>query len=225
MPEDVRRCAVQVNASLNALHHAPVNRKCDRCFPTQDKTTHSERLQIRQQCRVNWDIARTALRLWCAELWAIYATRECKSTTLNYYFDDAGLLRGIQYWFGYYPKVEGKEHYDEIYGLMCEKYGTPAHDNDGEIFYVITPAFDDYLSRIGHSSTTPLVSYAEWIVEFNDTWVEIDVVLNDVSNGKAEFSVGYRSISKEEMTELIANKAAEAAEEAAQKEKEQNSDI
>lgn len=144
------------------------------------------------------------------------------STTLNYYFNANELLEGVEYWFGYYSPSVGRANYNEIYGLMCEKYGTPLHDGDGKLFDVRTSAFDSYFSskQFGSNNT---VTYAEWLVEFNDTWVVIDVVLHDmkVKSGELEFIVGYRSISKEKMASLVIDAAGAAAE----KKQEQNSDI
>lgn len=144
------------------------------------------------------------------------------STTLNYYFNADELLEGIEYWFGYYSPSVGRANYNEIYRLMCEKYGTPLHDGDGKLFDIRTSAFDSYFFGKQHGSNNT-VTYAEWLVEFNDTWVVIDVVLHDMKlkSGDLEFIVGYRSISKEKMAALVID----AADAAAEKKQEQNSDI
>lgn len=109
------------------------------------------------------------------------------STNLDYYFNiNSGLLEGIRYWYGYYDSALGKEYYNELYDLICEKYGSPLHDNDGKLFDVITNAFGNYFSAGGDSK----IRYAEWLKEFNDTWVVVDVVLNEMTSGYPELVVG-----------------------------------
>lgn len=140
---------------------------------------------------------------------------------LMYYFNiNSGLLEEIGYWYGYYDSASGKEYYNELYNLMCEKYGNPLHDNDGKLFDIITNAFVNYF-LFSSGGSSPKIRYAEWLKEFNDTWVVVDVVLNEMTAGKPELVVGYRSVSKEEMTKLVGN----AAREEAEKTKERNSDI
>ena len=143
-----------------------------------------------------------------------------KSPTLRYYFNSEGKLEAIHYWYGYYSHNSAWSYYHEMYDLMCEKYGEPLHHSDGEFFDILTPAFDTYFASNGYMKIS---GYAEWLVEYDDIWVVMDVLLNDMKtkSGDYEFSVGYRCISKEKMAAIVSN--AERA--AADKKQEQNSDI
>lgn len=146
-----------------------------------------------------------------------------KSTTLNYCFNSTGKLEAIHYWYGYYNRNSASSYYKEIYNLMCEKYGTPLFNDDGGLFDICSPAFDNYFLSKAYGGKNTIPAYSEWLVEYDDTWVVIDVVLHDmkVKSGDYEFSVGYRSISKENMAKMVGD----AANAAAEKKQEQNSDI
>lgn len=122
--------------------------------------------------------------------------------TIEYYFNTTdGKMESIEYFFGY--KVEN--HYEDLKKSIMNKYGNPLHDNDGGIFGIITPSLRTALLSIQYGMLYSGISdYSEWLVQFDDYYMIIDLYTATAKSGSGTtLNLAYRFISIDEIQKYI----------------------
>jgi len=119
---------------------------------------------------------------------------------LWYTFDKStGQMNYFRYDFG-----RKTSHYEELKANIIGKYGNPIHDNDGNIFPIITDGMKTFLKR-----GLRISPYCEWLLQFDDCYVVMDLW---VQPDYDQMVLGYMRITNEEMEQLMLDSAVEDAE-------------
>ena len=141
--------------------------------------------------------------------------------SIRYVFEASNnSLYAIEYWFGYFSTTS---NYEEIQAAFEEKYGEPLHKADGEFFSPYTPSLGMYFlyAYLG-ADDEKLSDYSQRLVSYDDINVVIETVLMySTKTGRYELRAGYRSITNEELEQIISDTNAAQTE----KERQRNSDI
>lgn len=119
---------------------------------------------------------------------------------VKYYFDDNGKLKEIGYFFGY-SGINSRKNYDELYRNLANKYGSPLPMMGNEYFSDCSEALQNTLRNYEKSNSwnNGWFSISQWIVKYNDYYVNIDLILNMDDS----IRIGYKQISFEEMERIV----------------------
>lgn len=140
-----------------------------------------------------------------------------KSDIIRYMFSKSeNKLYGVRYWFGYYDST--KQYFEELCSTIANKYGQPLHYNDGQTFSRTTSIFSNSMGYVS-AGIYRLGYFAEWVVEYSDYYVIIDVYTLNASS--EQLNVGYEYISKEEMAQIISDAISDEQE----KNEQRNNDV
>ena len=115
---------------------------------------------------------------------------------LNYEFSKDDKLLGIRYLYEEYSNTKIADTYIEMEQLLKEKYGEPLNTDSSGVL------FPSYTSALRYGKIRKLLNYEEWLVEYDDYAVIIDIVF--CNNKKAyTCAIGYKCITKEEMNLIV----------------------
>lgn len=130
-------------------------------------------------------------------------------STLSFYFDNSEKLMSIGYVFGIssdnppsYATV-----FSEMKTLLTNKYDAPYNDNDFVSPNLTTSMFSDDIANYALYNSMGMGSsfYAlnQWIVEYDDYYVLIDLYSWNMFANVSHTYLGYRILSPEELTKIL----------------------
>lgn len=137
----------------------------------------------------------------------------------GFYFDDDGLLTGMDYSFDddiCTSRDTADNVYETLYNSLKRKYGSDTLNYTGGSCYIITgPAFDRLVLYVylfgsldGYSSN--YLDYDEWIVDMDDYHVKIDLVEYYYRDSDYNYfyhvDVSYHRFTDEDLAEAQAEK-------------------
>ncbi len=108
-------------------------------------------------------------------------------------------LYEVAYFYG-----DMKDKIDTYYSTLQESfiatYGAPLHEDDGKFFDVRSIMFNMRVNADKTFGTDYLGKYTQWLVQFNDYYVDIDLFTENYK-GEKRLYVGYRALSADEVNE------------------------
>lgn len=134
-------------------------------------------------------------------------------STIHYYFVDNNNMEDLysfDYMFGMYDSWSASaatKVFNEMADAIINKYGKPIYTAKDEVLFPILSSAYNYLGVV--DDFYDLRDFSQWIVEYDDEYVVIDVVLSQMNRSiiSSEYPyychVGYRRISKQEFEQII----------------------
>lgn len=122
-------------------------------------------------------------------------------SSIEYKFDEDDFLYEIAYRF---EDISMQSPYErpaaiffEVKERLTQSYGEPIYAGDGKIHPLHSDDYGFYLRMTNRDSAYKILDYSEWLIEYDDCWVVIDLSL--VKMGGHYCTMAYRTVSHEDM--------------------------